>query len=52
MKIISNDRQQWYIHFYSDLYSMPLYQDFDSIKELCEYMGVKRDTFEIYKNIK
>jgi hypothetical protein len=31
---------------------MPLYQNFDSIKEVCEYMGVKRNTFEIYKNKK
>ena len=52
MKIQETDKYFWNVHFYSDLYSMRLYQDFNSIKELCDYMGVNRNTFEIYKSYK
>lgn len=52
MRIKETDRYYWNIHFFDTLYSNRLYQDFDSVKDLCEYMGVKRNTFELYKTYK
>lgn len=52
MKIISDNNWQWRIHFFSNLYSSELYKNYNSIKELCEDLSVKRNTFEIYKTKK
>ena len=52
MKIISDNKKQWYIHLFGDLYSMPLYKNYNSITELCDDIGVKRYTFELYYNKK
>lgn len=51
MKIINNDSKQWYIHFYDSFYSNPLYKNYNSIKELCDDLDVKRYEFELYYNI-
>ena len=52
MKIINDNNRQWYIRFYGDFYSMPLYKDYSSIGELCDDIGVKRYSFELYYNVK
>lgn len=52
MKIISDNTKQWYIHFYGDIYSMPLYKNYNTISELCNDIDAKRNTFELYYNRK
>ena len=52
MKIYSDNKKQWFIKFYSDFYSMPLYKNYESIKDLCEAENIKRKDFELYYNTK
>lgn len=52
MKLIETENYYWNIHFFDTLYSNRLYQNFNSIKELCDHFDCKRKDFEIYKTYK
>lgn len=52
MKIIETDKYYWNIHFYTDVYCMRLYENFNSIKELCDKMNINRKDFELHKTYK
>lgn len=49
---INKNGSRLHILIYSDVYAMPLYKDFDSVKQLADYVednfGAKRLEFEYY----
>ena len=52
MKIKETEYYFWNIHFFNSLYSSRLYKNYESIKELCEDLNVKRGEFELYRSPK
>ena len=49
---INKNGSRLYILIYGDFYSMSLYRDFDSVRQLADYVkdafGVRRSEFEYY----
>ena len=48
LKAEKEDGSKLYVHFSGDVYASNIYKDYNSIKELCEDFGVKRNQISFW----